>query len=382
MGMEGEIAMPWKEMNIMQTRAEFIHLARQKGSNIRQLCRRYGITPRTAYKWLKRYEMEGISGLEDRSKRPKRTIQKVSATTEAKVLNIREETGWGGRKIARVLIEQGCEQVPHPNTITDILRRNGQLSSMENEKHQPVRRFEYASSNELWQMDFKGHFSTLTGRCHPLTVLDDHSRFCLGLRACENESGQTVKAQLVDIFRQYGLPKAFLCDNGAPWGTGYPVLELSALTTWLIRLGIHPLHGRPAHPQTQGKDERFHRTLKTELLQGRSFTDLADCQYHFDRWRDRYNLIRPHEALHLDAPVQHFQISQRTFPEVLPPVEYDEGEIIRKVQDRGVISYQGHTFRIGKGLIGQFVALRPSSEGLFDVFFCSFKIRQICLTLP
>jgi hypothetical protein len=142
------------------------------------------------------------------------------------------------------------------------------------------------------------------------------------------------------------------------------------------------LHGRPAHPQTQGKDERFHRTLKTELLQGRSFTDLADCQYHFDRWRDRYNLIRPHEALHLDAPVQHFQISQRTFPEVLPPVEYDEGEIVRKVQDRGVISYQGHTFRIGKGLIGQFVALRPSSEGLFDVFFCSFKIRQICLTLP
>lgn len=370
--------MPWKEMDAMSLRAEFVALAQQAGSNIRELCRRYHISSRTAYKWLRRYEQEGLPGLVDRSRRPKCIPRQTKAEMEAKVLEVRAETGWGGRKLARLLHNRGYVEVPHPNTITDILRRAGKLDEVECAKHEPLQRFERSQPNELWQMDFKGHFATLNGRCHPLTVLDDHSRFCVGLKACTDETRRTVQGHLQAMFRQYGLPKAILCDNGVPWGSGYPELELSALAVWLIRLGVHPQHGRPAHPQTQGKDERFHRTLNTELLQGRSFSNPLDCQPHFDVWRDRYNLVRPHEALHLDTPAQHYLLSQRLYPEILPPIEYNTGDIVRKVQSRGDVTYHDREYRVGKGLVGQSVVLRPTdADGVFDVFFCTYKVRQI-----
>ncbi len=375
--------MSWKEMDTMSLREEFVTFAQQEGSNVRGLCRYYHISSRTAYKWLTRYEQEGISGLAERSRRPRKSPRRTEEAMEESVVALRAETGWGGRKIARHLQDQGYAHVPHPNTITDILRRRGQLSVLENAKHQPVVRFERSQPNELWQMDFKGHFATLQQRCHPLTLLDDHSRFCLGLKACGDEKGPTVQGQLQVVFRQYGLPKAILCDNGSPWGGGDPLLELSKLAVWLIRLGIQPLHGRPAHPQTQGKEERFHRTLKTELLQGRSFSDLGDCQHHFDLWRDRYNLVRPHEALHLDTPGRHYQPSARAFPEFLPLIEYDPGEIIRKVYITGKVTYHDREYRVGKGLVGQPVALRPTAvDGIFDVYFCHFFVRKIDVSLP
>lgn len=375
--------MPWKEMDVMSLRAEFVHLARQEGSNIRELCRRYRISSRTAYKWLKRYSEAGEKGLEDQSKRPKHIARQTSQEMERRILALREETGWGGRKIARVLQEEGLAEVPHANTITDILRRAGKLAEPEPAKVKAIQRFERAGANELWQMDFKGHFALVVGRCHPLTVLDDHSRFCVGLKACDNETTQTVKGHLESIFRQYGLPKAILSDNGSPWGSGSPEFELTELAVWLMRLGVQLQHGSPAHPQTQGKDERFNRTLKVELLQGRSFYDLADCQRHFDPWRDRYNLIRPHEALRLDPPGAHYQPSQRPFPEVMPPVEYNEGEMVRKVQENGVVTIHDREYRVGKGVIGQYVALRPTaSAGILDVYFCAFRVRQIDLAKP
>ncbi len=194
---------------------------------------------------------------------------------------------------------------------------------------------ERAVPNELWQMDYKGHFPMLQGRCHPFTVLDDHSRFCVGLYASDNETAESTQAFLTATFRCYGLPQAILCDNGNTWGAGFPDFSLTSLTVWLIRLGIAPHHGRPAHPQTQGKEERFHRTLKAEVLQGRSFRDLDDCQRHFDPFRDRYNLVRPHEALQLDTPVQHYQPSER------PPVSKDA-----KLEKR-MPSGSGHTDRQG-----------------------------------
>jgi len=300
------------------------------------------------------------------------------------VLEVRRENPcWGGRKIARVLKNQELSKVPHPNTVTDILRRNGQIEADEAQKHKAWQRFEKNAPNELWQMDFKGYFDTGTGRCYPFTVLDDHSRFALGLKACGNETKQTVQSHLTSIFRQYGLPLAILADNGNPWKGKRPQLEYSELVIWLMRLGIKVYHGRPAHPQTQGKDERFHRTLKAELLSGRSFLDLADCQYHFDGWRDRYNLQRPHEALALDVPGQHYQVSCRPFPEILPMVEYDSSEIVRKVQAGGIIFYKNKEYRTAKSLRGQLVALRPAQEeDCYHVIFCNQIIDTINLNYP
>jgi len=270
--------------------------------------------------------------------------------------------------------------VPAPSTITEILRRNNQLDPEEARKHQPWQRFEAETPNRLWQMDFKGHFPLAHGgRCHPLTVLDDHSRFALGLRACGNERRITVQNDLTAIFRRYGLPERILVDNGSPWGYTWEY-QHTRLSAWLIRLGIKVIHARPHHPQTLGKGERFHRTLEAELLRGRTFKDLNHCQQLFDPWRDMYNLERPHQALDMAVPVIRYRESPRTFPETLPPIEYGPDDIVRKVDETGRVFYRYKKFKVGKGFRGYYVALRPKLiDGVFDVFFCHQKVKSLDL---
>lgn len=293
-----------------------------------------------------------------------------------------KHSAWGGRKIKANLNAGGREQLPSPSTITAILKRHGMIDPAEGATHRPWQRFEHEAPNELWQMDFKGHFAISNGRCHPLTVLDDHSRFALGLEACGDETGETVKERLTTIFRRYGLPERILADNGGPWGDGGKQ-RYTALSVWLLRLDIGVSHGRPYHPQTQGKDERFHRTLKAEVLKDRNFTDLFGCQRAFDPWRDVYNLERPHEALGFATPASRYQISPRPFPEVLPAIEYGPGDLVRKAQDKGHIFFKGKTFVIGKAFRGFPMALRPTlKDHVWDVFFCHHKVAAIDLTKP
>jgi transposase InsO family protein len=273
----------------------------------------------------------------------------------------------------------GKYQPPSSSTITAILQRNGAIGQSEEPRQQAWKRFEHAASNDLWQMDFKGHFELGAGRCHPLTVLDDHSRFSLCLQACEDERATTVREHLTMTFRRYGLPQRITMDNGSPWGNDR-VARHTPLTAWLLLLGIGVSHSRPYHPQTQGKDERFHRTLKAEVLQGRAFTDLEHCQRLFDDWRQVYNQQRPHEALGMAVPADRYQASPRAFPERLPAPEYGPGDQIRKVQQEGEISFRGQTFRIGRAFIGYPVGLRPTTtDGLFEVFFSRHCISHVDL---
>jgi hypothetical protein len=227
-------------------------------------------------------------------------------------------------------------------------------------------------------MDFKGHFAlTGRGRCHPLTVLDDASRFNLGLRALGNEQTPTTQAELIRLFERYGLPNRILCDNGAPWGNGRGG-TVTALGVWLMDLGVELIHGRPRHPQTQGKDERFHRTLMDELVTRRSFATLAEAQGAFDAFRDCYNLERPHEALGLDTPITHYQPSVRVYPQRLPAIEYDPGLLVRKVKSRGEISLFGRVYFIGEALHRYPVALRPTEEAaVYDVLFRHYRVGRI-----
>jgi transposase InsO family protein len=226
-------------------------------------------------------------------------------------------------------------------------------------------------------MDFKGHFSLLHGRCHPLTVLDDHSRFSLEIAAMGDEKDLSVRGRLTRVFRRYGLPLEMLADNGSPWGDAGDQ-PWTAFGVWLMRLGVHLTHGRPRHPQTQGKDERFHRTLKAEVLAGRSFRDLDHCQRAFDAWRTVYNCERPHEALDMRVPMDRYGISPRPFPEELPPIEYGPGDIVRMVDCSGFIHFQNRRWRIGKPFRKLPVALRPTQiDGVFEVRFCSHRIGQL-----
>lgn len=301
---------------------------------------------------------------------------------ERRVMAVREEHPcWGGRKIRRVLQNEGCQVVPAASTIAAILRRNAKIDPREGLKHRPFQRFEYEQPNQLWQMDFKGYFALQSGGyCHPLTVVDDHSRFLVGLKACPNQTYTTVQHQLTMIFEQYGLPERMLMDNGAPWGDDRDTPH-TILTSWLLRLGIAITHGRPYHPQTQGKNERFNRTLAQEVISRYAMTSLTDSQMRFDEWQTVYNYIRPHEALHLETPSTRFQPSPRPFPATLPPVTYAAGDILRKVDETGKISFRNRSFRVGKAFRHQPVALRPAeTEGLFFVFFCQQKVAQIDLS--
>jgi transposase InsO family protein len=373
--------MPWAEVTRVSLREEFVQLAMQAGVNRRELCRRFGISPKTGYKWLARHTLEGTSGLSDRSRRPQHSPACTDNEVAQRVIQLRQQSRncWGGRKLARLLAEAGEPRLA-PSTITRILRRAGLLDAAVAPGQRAWQRFEHIAPNSLWQMDFKGYFPLLDqSRCHPLTVLDDHSRFALLLQACADQRGPTVQQALTGVFRRYGLPAAMLMDNGSPWGDRD--LPFTALSLWLVRLGIRVSHGRPYHPQTQGKDERFHRTLKFEVLRHFNFTTFEHCQREFDRFRDCYNLRRPHDALNLATPASRYRPSAIPFPEVLPPIDYPPGLELRKVQAEGGVSYRGHAFRVCKALRGLPIALRPvpEADAQREVLFCHQVIARIDL---
>ena len=374
--------MPRMGGSVVKIRLDFVRLAEQGSLNMRELCRRFRISAPTGYKWLGRYKREGAPGLEDRSHRPRQQPKRSSPELEQRVVEVRgENPAWGGRKIRKVLERAGQGPLPSASTVSAILRRHELLDPRQQAVCKGWRRFEYQSPNELWQMDFKGHFAIDRGRCHPLTVLDDHSRFNLGLRACRNELESTAREQLSAIFRIYGLPGRMLADNGPPFGTKGEE-TYSSLEVWLMRLGVELAHGRPRHPQTQGKDERFHRTLKLEVLRNREFHSLAQVQREFDRWREVYNHQRPHDALELEVPAARYRPSPRPFPESLPPLEYACDMIVRKVAGHGAISFHSREFHIGKAFLGLPVGVRATTtDGLFQVFFSATEIRHIDLRL-
>lgn len=365
----------------MEQRREFVMLFEQEGVNRRELCRRLGISPQTGYERARRYREEGEAGLGDRSRRPKRSPERTPATMEALVLSIRERhPSWGGRKIRRRLLDLGQEAVPSASTVTEVLRRHGRIDPAASAAREQPQRFEHAAPNDLWQMDFKGHFPIARGRCHPLTVIDDHSRFALGIRACGNETEATVRSELTTIFRRYGLPYRMLMDNGSPWGSANAEHRYTRFEVWLLELGIGVSHGRPYHPQTQGKDERFHRTLAGEGIGRRSFIDLAACQRRFDEWQTIYNTERPHEALDLATPIVRYRPSPRSFPETIKPFDYGAGAVLRYVDGTGWLSFRGRFLKIGRAFADRQVALRPcTEEGCFDAFFCGHKVASFDL---
>ena len=408
--------MPWQSRTTLSLKLEFVMLADQDDVNMSALCRQFEISRKTGYKWLRRYRAEGPEGLEERSRRPHRSPARTSEPIAEAVCAVRQaHPAWGGRKIRARLRTQAAtgalpfdaEAVPAASTCQAIVKRRGLVGEAAPRHHPAFTRFEKEVPNELWQMDFKGHFPLVgRARCHPLTIVDDHSRFALALEACADEKRATVKGRLTAVFRRYGLPRRILCDNSLPWGVptaqraGRPLY--TRLNAWLFRLGVDVIHGRPYHPQTQGKGERFHRSLSEEVLQYGSRQTLAECQSDFDHWRAVYNLKRPHEALRTDAgdmevPARRYQPSGRAFPEKLPEVSYPSAPHVRTVGASGQISFAGQKFYIGEAFTGHPVALRPhqveasafaplsksdSNATTWSVYFCHKELRVIASITP
>jgi transposase InsO family protein len=375
--------MPWQETSTVSLRTEFCALASAEGANVRELCRRFGISRKTGYKWLEREETAGAAGLADRSRRPHTMPRLTEAAVTDRVLALRDaHPTWGGRKLRRRLQDLG-DPAPAASTITEILRRAGRLDPAVGATHTAWQRFERAAPNELWQMDFKGDIAIGAGRCYPLHVLDDHSRYVLGLVACADQRTATVQTALTAIFRRYGVPWRLLCDNGAPWGSVQATGGLTALGAWVVRLGIRLTHGRPYHPQTQGKLERANRTVAADVLAIARYPDLPACQRAFDAWRACYNHERPHEALALATPITRYAVSPRPFPEILPEVSYEPGDAVRKVQGHGHIDFHTQRFYISEALIGERIGVRPTAtDGVWEVRYLHHVVRTIDLRGP
>lgn len=376
--------MPWQPKDLMDTKREFIELALREGANRRELCRRFGIGPKAGYALLARYVAEGQAGLLARSRRPHTSPARTLPAMEQAVTELRSQhPSWGGRKIARRLSDLGHAQVPPPSTITAILHRHGLITIEAGLAAQHWQRFEHEQPNALWQIDFKGDFATGQGRCYPLTVLDDHSRFNLALQACPSVAASSVQPHLARVFQRYGLPVRLNADNGAPWGS--PRLAghgLSELSVWLIRLGIRVSHSAPYHPQTNGKIERFHRSLKAEVLAGHSFGDLQQAQTAFESWRSIYNQERPHDALGLETPARRYRVSSTRYPPALPPIEYPAGETVVLVKWNGEVHFKGHQLRVSSALLKLPIAFRADTEhdGCYDVFFCHHRFMRLDLS--
>jgi transposase InsO family protein len=377
--------MPWSPRDVMSLRQEFVLLARQPDANIRALCRRFEISPATAYKLLKRYAQQGQAGLADQSRRPQNSPGRTPGPIEQAIVDLRQaHPAWGGRKIAARLRELGHAEVPPPSTVTSILHRHGLINPAASAAATPWQRFEHALPNALWQIDFKGYFDTPAGRCHPLTLIDDHSRFNLLLAACGRTNTAAVQEALTGSFRRYGLPVRINADNGAPWGSSrMPGHGLTDLTIWLLRLGIGVSHSRPYHPQTNGKLERFHRSLKAEVLNGRSFADLQQAQEAFDHWRVVYNQQRPHEGIGMAVPVSHYRHSERGFPDTLAPIEYGPDDHVLTVKWDGRVDFKGHRLKVSNALHQLPIAFRPdpAQDGRYDVYFCHQRFLQLDLRL-
>ena len=368
--------MSWKVKTVETSRLEFIQKVLSE-ENKSKISKESGISRTTCYKWLKRYEDNKI--LSDQSRRPLHSPNKTPDETEQKILESRAlHPAWGARKIKRYLEDKGETNLPATSTISAIFKRNNLITKEDHLSHIPYIRFEREKPNELWQADFKGDFALADNtRCFPLTVLDDHSRYSLCIDAKINQKGLGVFESFKRLFEEYGLPDSILTDNGNPWGTsqrtGYTLFEI-----WLMELDIYPVHGRPLHPQTQGKEERFHRTMKAEILKRNILDNQSHAQKIFDEWRHQYNYERPHEALNLDTPNKHYRQSKRKIITIISELEFYKEVNTRKVNGKGYFSYQNHMYFLSEAFSGKYIEISESSMPKhINLNFRNYRIAKI-----
>ena len=370
--------MPWKEKTVEESRAEFIARVLSGEQNKSALCREFGISRPTAYKWINRY-LEGEE-LCDRSRRPFHSPQRIDSVVEDEILRMRRMyPALGAKKIHRMMFDDGVFDPPAVSTINAVLKRNGMISREASLAATPYKRFEKDEPNQMWQADFKGNFTMQNGQqCHPLSILDDHSRMCLCADAKANQQRFGVQESFQKAFETYGLPKILLCDNGHPWGASQST-SITKFEVWLMQLGILPIHIRPKHPQTQGTVERFNGSYKRECLKFYTPSDLADAQRTREEYMQFYNHRRPHEALHMDTPATHYTPSPRCFPDQIEPWEYETGGQRRIVKSTGYLTFDGQGFYLSEGLGDQEIMIYPSAhkEHTVDVIFRQFCVAQI-----
>jgi transposase InsO family protein len=358
--------MPWEVASVSEIRAAFVHHVLTVHTPVAQACRHFGIRRKTGHKWLARYRLDPARPLVDHSRRPHTSPTRTAEVIANAVRAVRDQFGWGPRKIHAYLSAQG-QTLPSARTVAAIRRRPARGAAADGADPPAVHYCERARPNELWQCDFKGDLEVARQRVYPFTLLDDHSRYLFTIHPCLDPTMQTAWEVLWQAFGDFGLPERLLCDNA--FATKQSAPGLSWFDAHLVRLGIHPSHGRPYHPQTQGKIERFHRTLEEEVWPRVRRDDLAHFHADVDRWRTTvYNTVRPHQALGDVPPVTRWLPSTRPRPTRLPEVVYPPGSILRQVAASGDICWRYGRILVGQGRAGQWVRLEERGDGLALVY--------------
>lgn len=369
--------MPWREATPMSERLNMCKLAKEGKFSISELARDFGVSRKTVYKWLDRYCKDGELAVFDKTRRPRKAPNELSPQIVEVVLNLKDEYPmWGPRKLHRLLADQIGEGAASVSSVVRILSRHGLT-----EKKAPtpveeaIGRFERGEPNDLWQTDFTAPFALCDGtKVTPVPILDDHSRYCVSLIAARDCSTATALFGVETAAQRYGLPRQILSDHGGAFGVSRQ--HVSGFTVYLWAVGVQHIQGRYAHPQTQGKLERFNRTLKRECISRYSYTTVEDWNKCFEDYRQLYNQVRPHEALAYNVPATRYKSSDRIFAR--PDRGYREpGEemIYRRVDTKGRIFILQHQVKVGNGLAGWTVAARHDGEGIWTIMF---RGRMIC----
>lgn len=365
--------MPWKTMDVREQRLKFVVAASREEKPLRQLCQEFGISRPTGYAWLRRYEQEGIEGIRERSRRPQRIPRRTSEELERLVVQYRlRYPDWGARKLRIVLADREGAILTR-STIHRILLRYDMVR--DEDRHTEAKlRFEREHPNELWQMDFKGHkgWRLTVG---PLSILDDHSRYVVVLKALGSTRREPVQEQVEQAFQECGVPQAMLMDHGTPWWSATSPSGFTHLGVWLMKQGIELYWSGIRHPQTQGKVERFHGELQ-RAADRRGIP--RDVHAWLERFRWEHNHLRPHEALGMRTPAQVWQPSPRSYDPHPPAWEYPKGWKVLKVDCQGKVDAWSQRWLIGQALSGERIGLQRFGDRA-HVYYCATLIRELDL---
>jgi putative transposase len=365
--------MPWQEVCPMQERRRFISAVLAEDDSMTALCEEFGVSRKTGYKWLARYQEGGPAGLEEASHAPHRVPWAITQAQAEAIVGVRRaHPSWGPRKLRAILRRRAPEQPwPAPSTIGELLKRAG-LSAPRKRRRcaipNPTRLRDALGPNDLWCIDYKGWFRTGDRvRCDPLTLSDDFSRYLLCTKVVSALTAELCRTELERVFREYGLPLAIRSDNGSPFasvGAG----GLSKLSVWWVKLGIFPERIETGTPQQNGRHERMHRTLKAETARPPAQSSAAQ-QRRFDRFRAEFNHQRPHEALGQTPPAEHYCASPRAYPGRLADPNYPDDYQLRRVRSRGEIKWQGELIYISEALTSEVIGLCENDDGDAQVYF-------------
>lgn len=370
--------MSWGTKDVSQRRMEFVIRAASRREQIRGLCEEFEISPETGYKWLRRYRETGtLAAVQERSRRPLHSPHRTGAETEALVVKHRQQRpDWGARKL-KVLLESEGVRLPAV-TVHRILLRHGLVR--DSERHRPaVHRFEREQPNQLWQMDYKGLPAVLSQQVMPLGILDDHSRYLVGLAALPNTGARPLLDYLPTVFERCGVPEAMLVDHGTPWWNTQSAWGLTRVSVWLMKQNIELIHSGLRHPQTQGKVESSNRAMQRQL----NFRGWPSDPGAWPEWlrgfAEEWNHLRPHEALGLRTPAQCWHPSPRRFQHDPAPFSYRDSSMVRRVHDHGQITFGGRSFTGPASLAGEDIALEHVAGDRYVVRYRATLIREIDL---